>query len=240
LNSALNRRGSLGKSESDETLKARIPSPAPSMARTAAVETLSRRVAMTPRDYSALDPADKPAAFTIPDVDSLDVIERIQRELLVSLRDGATFRSFYRQSLAHFAQASIRAPSRRRLERLFQTELAASYAAARAARLLEPGIRISLPYWEYHCVGNSRDCRSHEALNGFIARWNDLVWLTIYPPNGPRCRCEVAPLTIGAARRLAGERIRIPADDRLPSGLRVRYPQTVLPFILGVRPFLRR
>ena len=186
------------------------------MARTAAVEFLFRRVAMTPRDYRALDPADKPAAFTIPDVDSRDVIERIQRELLVSLRDGATFRSFYRRSLVHFAQASIRAPSRRRLGRLFQTELAASHAAARAARLLEPGLRISLPYWEYHSVGDSRDCRSHEALNGFIARWNDLVWLTIYPPNGPRCRCEVGPLTNGAARRLAGERLRIPGSDRLP------------------------
>ena len=51
----------------------------------------------------------------------------------------------------------------------------------------------------------------------------------------------VRPRVESDARELAGDRaLEAPGIARLPSGLRVRYPHSVIPFILGTRPFLRR
>lgn len=196
---------------------------------------------MTPRDYCALDPADRPAAFTVAGIRSVALIEMLQREILSNLCDGSIFRDFYSASLVHFARALERPPSRWRLEVLYRTTTAQSYAAGHAAGMVHPDVRLALPWWWYSTVGDSRVRRSHQALNGFVARWDDPVWRMILPPNGPCCRCKVRAYTTQEAAQLVGEStLRIPGVERLPTNLRIQYPVSVLPFILGERPFLRR
>lgn len=207
---------------------------------TGALDFLSRVVSLHPRDYGRLPPEDKPAAFTIPGVDSLAVVEMIQREILSSLRDGETFSMFYRRSLVHFARAQVTPPGRLRLELLFHTTIGCAYSAGRAEQLLDSAARSAMPWWQYRAVGDSRTRTTHAALDGLVARWDDPVWRTFYPLNGPGCRCKVVALLTSQARDRAGEDLDTPALDRLPSGLSVRFPHTVLPFVTGERPFLRR
>ena len=168
------------------------------------------------------------------------VIEMIQRELLVSLRDGETFSMFYRRSLVHFARALVTPPGRFRLERLFHTTIGCAYSAGRAAQLLDGAVRVALPWWQYRAVGDSLTRATHAALDGLVARWDDPVWRKFYPPNGPGCRCKVVALLTSQARELAGEDLDTPALERLPRSLSVRFAHTVLPFVTGERPFLRR
>lgn len=50
------------------------------------------------------------------------------------------------------------------------------------------------PYWRYVTVGDDRVRDEHRALNGIVLPYNDPVWDKIYPPNGWKCRCRVAPV----------------------------------------------
>lgn len=194
---------------------------------------------MTPSDYCGLDPVDRPVAFTVAGIKELRLIEALQRELITCLVDGAVFRDFYLRTLHRFAKASVPPLSRRRLYRLFLDTMLSSYSAARVAGLWKA--RSALPWWQYRTVGDSRVRESHQALHGFVARWDDPVWLKVLPLNGPCCRCSVRGLLASEAiRRVGHKALRKPGIDRLPSGLRIQYPTTILPFVSGQRPFLRR
>jgi SPP1 gp7 family putative phage head morphogenesis protein len=48
----------------------------------------------------------------------------------------------------------------------------------------------SLPYLEYHTVGDSLVRPTHAALDGITRKVGDAFWDTYYPPNGWRCRCS--------------------------------------------------
>lgn len=50
------------------------------------------------------------------------------------------------------------------------------------------------PYWKYVTAGDDRVRAEHRALNGVILPHDDKLWDRIYPPNGWKCRCRVAPL----------------------------------------------
>lgn len=194
---------------------------------------------MTPQQYCALNPADRPAAFTVAGIRRIDLIEALQRELITCLLDGAVFRDFYIRSLIHFAEARVAPISRRRLSNLYLTTMLSSYSAGRAANIWNA--RRALPWWEYRTVGDSRVRQSHQALDRFVARWDDPVWLKVFPLNGPCCRCSVhALLESEAIRRHSSRVLETPGADRLPSSLRIQYSTTVLPFVSGQRRFLRR
>jgi hypothetical protein len=189
---------------------------------------------MTPREYDALHPADRPAVFTISGVESLEAIEAVRQELLTSFRACASFETFYQRSLVHLTRANGAPPSRGRLARLFWDELALSHAADRAAQLLK--FRDVMPWWEYRSPRyNTRKC-SHETLQGFTARWDDPVWVRIYPPTEPRCHCLIVALPEKKVRRAAAGNERGAAGNGKPS----RGSHSILPFILGARPFPNR
>ena len=195
---------------------------------------LPNRVPMTSPEYEALHPADKPAAFTISGVESLGAIEAIQKEIVASLTACETFEFFHGRSLVHFDQALVRPLSRRSLAQLFWNERAVSCAADRAAQLLR--VREVMPWWEYRFPRYSPPRCSHGALHGLVARWDDPLWASVYPPTEPRCRCLVVAIPEKKMHNTAeGAGRAIPSNGRLSRG-----GHSILPFILGARPFPRR
>ncbi len=50
------------------------------------------------------------------------------------------------------------------------------------------------PYWKYVTVGDERVREEHRKLDGVILEASDPRWKKIFPPNGWKCRCRVAPL----------------------------------------------
>lgn len=50
------------------------------------------------------------------------------------------------------------------------------------------------PYWKYVTAGDDRVRDEHRALDGVILPFNDKRWDKIFPPNGWKCRCHVAPM----------------------------------------------
>lgn len=46
-----------------------------------------------------------------------------------------------------------------------------------------------MPVWIYDCQAPA--CKKHRSLDRFVARYDDPVWKSIYPPNGWLCGCSV-------------------------------------------------
>ncbi len=55
------------------------------------------------------------------------------------------------------------------------------------------------PNLRYETVGDERVREAHKALDGITRPVDDAFWDTAYPPNGWRCRCDVAQEDSGAA-----------------------------------------
>jgi len=50
------------------------------------------------------------------------------------------------------------------------------------------------PYWQYKTIGDDKVREEHEKLADIVLPANDPRWDKIWPPNGWKCRCRVAPI----------------------------------------------
>lgn len=73
----------------------------------------------------------------------------------------------------------------------YQSAVNIAAASADYHRLI--GKKQLFPLWEYKTIGDDKVREEHEKLAGLILEANDKLWDKIYPPNGWRCRCRVAP-----------------------------------------------
>ncbi|WP_438805524.1 phage head morphogenesis protein [Sodalis sp. (in: enterobacteria)] len=95
-----------------------------------------------------------------------------------------------------------------RLETIFRTNTQPAYMAGRHQRLRE---NVSQrPYWQYVAVMDSPTRPSHAALHGWVFRYDDAGWDTLFPPNGYNCRSRTRALT---ADQLARHPIGLESTD---------------------------
>jgi hypothetical protein len=74
---------------------------------------------------------------------------------------------------------------------LFASVSAANTAQRRHTDLI--AARNQWPYWQISCL--TACCDGHSEFNGFIARFDDPVWNSVFPLNGWACGCNVLSLT---------------------------------------------
>ncbi|PHM22542.1 phage head morphogenesis, SPP1 gp7 family domain protein [Xenorhabdus ehlersii] len=155
-------------------------------------------------------------AFTVAGVLKLDVLADIRTELQKSLETGQTFRDFQRNLLpmlerkgwlgkglvadTETGELHGKRLTPRRLETIFTTNMQSAYMAGRYQQQMENV--DDRPYWERVGIMDSRIRPSHAALDGFIARYDDPIWQSIYPPDGYRCRCRVRTRSAADVERL--------------------------------------
>lgn len=81
-----------------------------------------------------------------------------------------------------------------RTRTIYQTNIAASYAAGRWQQLNDPDLLAARPYWRYvhsDFVGNPRPRHKAWGDSGLTLRHDHPFWKTHFPPNGWGCRCSV-------------------------------------------------
>lgn len=88
-----------------------------------------------------------------------------------------------------------------RLNTIYRTNMATSYAAGRYQQMVDNA--EDQPLWMYDAVNDSRTRPSHAALDGQVFPADDPFWDTHYPPQGFNCRCDVTPMSENQARRYA-------------------------------------
>lgn len=74
----------------------------------------------------------------------------------------------------------------------YETALLTAESAANYQRLIKK--KSLFPYWKYVTAGDDKVREEHQKLNGIILSCDDPRWNKIYPPNGWKCRCRVAPV----------------------------------------------
>lgn len=74
----------------------------------------------------------------------------------------------------------------------YETALLTAESAANYQRLIKK--KSLFPYWKYVTAGDDKVREEHRKLNGIILSCDDARWDKIYPPNGWKCRCRVAPV----------------------------------------------
>lgn len=77
---------------------------------------------------------------------------------------------------------------------IYQSNVAASYAAGRRQQMLSPTLLARQPFWRYVHNDSVIDPRPHHKAWGdarLTLRYDHPFWDTHYPPNGWGCKCRV-------------------------------------------------
>lgn len=84
------------------------------------------------------------------------------------------------------------------LETEYDTSIATATQSARWQEFKAQ--KAMFPFLQYQTAGDDSVRDEHRLLDGVTKRFDDPFWLTYYPPNGWRCRCEVIQLPDDNAR----------------------------------------
>ncbi len=187
---------------------------------TEALAFFRQKISMTRPAFDRLQRRYREIAFTVAEVESVTLIEKIQTTLADVVREGETRETFVRRVNELTKAAGVSPLNPFHIETVFETNLASALQLGRASQLLQPDVKRALPFWEYRTVGDSRVRPAHRKLNGFIAPADDAAWKRISPPNGFRCRCTVVGRTPSQAEAKAkrrGQNLSVQGLKRLPA-----------------------
>lgn len=179
-------------------------------------------------------------AFTVAKMMDADLLAEVKDALETAQRNGTAFEVFkqrlkpYLMSRGWWGEQIMTDPvdgvpklvqlgSTRRLQVIFQTNMATAFAAGQWARIQSN--KAALPYLRYNksAAGQPRD--SHKRYYGLVLPVDHPVWRQIYPPNGYGCQCSVSQLSRKQAERegISGE-----PDIEMTEFTNPRTGQTVL------------
>lgn len=143
-------------------------------------------------------------AFTVAKITRLDLLEDIQKSLILAQKNGESFEHWKKnitptlQQKGWWGQKEIANPKNgelktinitpRRLRTIYDTNMRVAYAQGRAKAqyALEGDI-----LFRYVAILDSHTRESHRRLHGTILPREHPFWARNYPPNGWRCRCRV-------------------------------------------------
>lgn len=166
-------------------------------------------------------------AFTVAHCMKMDILQDIRQAYDKALAEGVSL-SRFKRDLMPILQAKgwwgkkaeispktglpevYTAGTPWRLNTIYRTNMATSYAAGRYQQMVD-NIEDQ-PLWMYDAVNDSRTRPTHAALDGQVFPADDPFWNTHFPPSGFNCRCEVTPMSESQAARYAAQNPGITAN----------------------------
>lgn len=144
-------------------------------------------------------------AFVVAKATSLDIVKDIKDSMTKAMQEGQSFKTWSKnitptlQAKGWWGKQMVVNPqtgeeklsqlgSQRRLETIYRTNMATSYAAGHHAKQMQTV--EDLPFWRYlaRAPGPNRR-KEHQALHNIVKRWDDPFWLTHKPVNDYGCQC---------------------------------------------------
>lgn len=161
-----------------------------------ALESLRQRVAITRDQFDRLYAAARRKAFTVAAIESVELIEIIQRAIEEALEAGISgdeWREKVSEVVERAGWKDWGAEKRTaRLDNVFRTNIMAAYGQGRLEQQSE--MADIYPYARYHAIGDDRTRPEHAALDGTVAPLGSAFWAAHYPPWGYQCRCYAEPV----------------------------------------------
>jgi len=181
----------------------------------AAIRLFRDKVPLTRDAFDRIIEAYRGRAFTIAKQETVQAVEIVQSWVEKVLVEGLTFKQF-RDGLNDAAEAGgITAVNPYHARTVFDTNLQTAYNAGRYEMYHAPEVVEAFPYFQYHTVGDDRVRPAHAQMDGFIAKRDDPLWETWWPPNGFNCRCTVTAISDIEADRdgIRPSRRQVPRPD---------------------------
>lgn len=156
-------------------------------------------------------------AFTVARVTQLDTLQTIRGAVDQAIAEGKTERWFEQTLTPKLQQAGwwgkteevvqatgeirqIQLGSPDRLKLIFRQNVQSAYMAGRWADIV--AVSDKRPYLQYIAIRDLKTRPTHASLNRRVFRFDDPIWLTLWPPNGWGCRCRVRSLSEAQVRRM--------------------------------------
>jgi len=157
-----------------------------------AIEWFEGLLPMTKEEFEGLLWGARHRAFTVADIQSKDIIGKVQDSLTKSLISGQTFGEWKKGIRQVFENEGVTEKSDFRMKTIFQTNIHNAVVEGRdmaCEELVGEGI-IKSGRWQ--SVGDSRVRDEHQALDGQVFAWDDVsVWRKLKSYN---CRCQKVPV----------------------------------------------
>ena len=210
----------------------------------AALEFLKSKKLLPSFAYEDVWMHEHAVAFTVAKMLDQDLLAEVKTALEDAITTGSDFNAFkkrlkpYLMSRGWWGEQIMVDPldeqtkvvqlgSTRRLETIFQTNMATAYAAGQWQRI--QSTKSALPYLRYNASAASNPREAHKRYYGLVLPVEHELWDTIYPPNGYGCLCSVTQLTrkqaekygisdepevevVEVVNQRTGEVVNIPAD----------------------------
>lgn len=161
-------------------------------------------------DYRDVWQQEHQAAFTVAKAMQLDLLAEIRGAVDAALADGSTFQAFQdalkprlvargwwgKQEMldpvtGETRQVQLGSP--RRLQVIFDTNLATAYSEGQAERI--EANKALFPYLLYDGANSVHPREQHRAWDGLVLRADDPWWQTHMPVKAWGCKCTVVQLT---------------------------------------------
>lgn len=138
----------------------------------------------------------KKNAFTVAQIQSMDLLDDIKNEITKAIKNGSTFEEFQKAikpRLQDSGWASSGGNIGSRLQTIFRTNIQQAYMEGRIEGQIEN--KENRPYLMYVATLDPSTRSTHRSRNGSIAKIDSNFWKKWYPSNGYRCRCTTRALT---------------------------------------------
>ncbi len=177
-----------------------------------ALRYFSKKQPVSKDRWARLTSAAKSRAFTMAGQASEHALEVAHDELTKQILNGGDLKEFGKALTTRFESAGLSVPNPSHLETIFRTNVLDAYNVGRKAEMSEPAVLKARPYWVVRGVVDSRQRKTHGAINGWIFRADD-PWFQSPggPPWGFNCRDRLSSIRPELAK---GKQIRSGAEVR--------------------------
>jgi SPP1 gp7 family putative phage head morphogenesis protein len=171
-----------------------------------AIAFFRKKLAMSAKDYYALEDEARKKAFTVSGVAQLDIIQQVYAATKKAVEKGTGWEVFKKdvQKSLESAWGQSDVVTGWRVENIFRTNVQGAYSAGRYEQQTDEDVLKERPWWYYDAFidGQTSDiCRGY---NGTLLRATDPFWQKAYPPNHFACRSAVQALTEKEAEARGG------------------------------------
>ncbi|MDE2428424.1 MAG: minor capsid protein [Burkholderiales bacterium] len=184
----------------------------------------ARGVVLPQEYYGLLQKEMRSRAFSVARISNINRIQDILQSLEQATQRGDSLGRWQKQMREGGLDKLF--INRAHAETVYINALQTHYSIGRWAQFQDNKERR--PYLMYDAVNDSRTRPAHRKLDGFIARIDDPVWSTIYPPNGHRCILPNQKISgdfeIGLKSFYSGKAVKITAKSGNSVSLTVNHP----------------
>ena len=139
--------------------------------------------------WNAIDQETKQYAFYVSELEDTGLINFVKEKMIEALEKGKTFRQFAQELFDISGTWQFFG----HMKTSFYTNMHSALSRQNGVSLLR-NVK-SFPFWRYSAVMDGKTRPAHAAMHGFVARYDDPIWKSWYPPNGYNCRCRVTIAT---------------------------------------------